>query len=79
MISLGLNCTYYIIYSDIRDSSSLIPLNKQIYRSELKFLLLVYNQSTNKPYGYNLLDLNQNTPEDFHVATDIFTVKVPYM
>jgi len=72
MRTLALNCTYYIIYRVVRDSSSLITLNKQIYPGAPKFLLSAYNQATNKPHGYILLDLNQNTPEDLRVVTDIF-------
>ena len=72
MRTLALNCTYYIIYRVVRDSSSLITLNRQVYPGEPKFLLSAYNQATNKPYGYILLDLNQNTPEDLRVVTDIF-------
>jgi hypothetical protein len=72
MRTLALSCTYYIIYRVICDSSSLITLNKEIYPGAPKFLLSAYNQATNKAYGYILLDLNQNTPEDLCVATDIF-------
>jgi hypothetical protein len=49
---LALKCTYYIIYRVVRDSSSLITLNKQTYPGDPKFLLSAYNQTTNKPYGY---------------------------
>ena len=72
MQTLALNCTIYIIYRVVRDSSSLITLNKQIYPGAPKFLLSAYTQATSKPYGYILLDLNQSTPEDLRVVTDIF-------
>ena len=72
MRTLALNCTVYIIYRVVRDSSSLITLNKQIYPGAPKFLLSAYTQATSKPYGYILLDLNQSTPEDLRVVTDIF-------
>ena len=39
MRKLALNCTYYIIYRVVRDSSSLITLNKQIHPGEQKFIL----------------------------------------
>jgi hypothetical protein len=58
MRTLTLNCTYYIIYRAVCDSRSLMTLNRQIYHGEPKFLLFAYNQATNKPYGYILLDLN---------------------
>ena len=56
----------------VRNSSSLLTPNKDIYPGEPTFLHLAYNQATNKPYGYILLDLNPNTPEKFRVDTDIF-------
>ena len=50
-----LNCIYCIIDRVVRDSSSLITLNKQIYPVEPKFLLLAYNQATNKFCGHVLV------------------------
>ena len=76
MRNLALNCTIYIIYQVILDSSSLITLNKQINPGAPKFLLSACTQATNKPYGYILLDLNQSTPEDLRVVTDIFNNEI---
>ena len=65
---LALNCTYYIIYRVICNSSSLIT-----YISWwTKFSTLLINAATNKFYGYFLLDFVQNTQEDLLVVTDIF-------
>lgn len=72
MRTLALNCTHYIVYKVVRDSSSLITLNKQIYPGQPKFLLSAYNQATSKPYGYIVIDLNQNTPEELRVISNIF-------
>jgi hypothetical protein len=81
MRTLALNCTCYVIYGVVRDSSSLITLSKQIYPGEPKFLLFAHNQVTNKPCHYILLDLNKNTPEELRVVTDIFdneiTIYIP--
>ena len=38
MRTLALNCTHYIIYSVVCDSSFLITLNKQIYPDALELI-----------------------------------------
>ena len=74
MRTLTLNYTYYIICRVVRVLSSLIALNKHIYSSEPKFLLSAYNEATSKICGYILLHLNQSTPEELGVVTDILTI-----
>lgn len=74
--NLALNTTYYIIYRVVRDSSSLITLNKQVFPGKPGFLLSAYNQATARPYGYIILDLNQNTRDDLRVISDIFDKEI---
>jgi len=78
MRTLAFNCTVYIIYKVVLDSSSLLNLNKQIYPRTKKFLLSAFSQATNKACGYILLDLSQNTPEDLRVVIDIFGNEIIY-
>ena len=74
--TLALKSSYCIIYSDVHDSISLITLLKQIYPGEPILLLSAYSLTTNKPWGYILLNLNQNKPEDLHVVIVIFNNKI---
>ena len=74
--TLALNCTYYVIYRVVRDSSFLITLDILIYPGEPKFLLSVHNQFKNIPFGYILQGLNQNKFDDLRVVTDVFNSKV---
>ena len=76
MRPLAFNCTYYIIYRVVLESSSLLSLNKRIYPDEPKFLLLAYNHAANKPCGYILFYLNQNTPKELRVVMNIFDNKI---
>ena len=69
--TLDLNCTYCILYRVAHDLSSLTTLSKEIYPAEQKCVLSAYNQATNKPYGYILLDINQNKLKDLGVVNDI--------
>jgi hypothetical protein len=74
--TLALNCTQYILYKVVCDSSSLVTLNKQFYLGQPKFLLSAYNQATSKPYGYIVIYLNQNTPEELHFISNIFDCEI---
>ena len=42
----------------------------------MKFSLWEYNQATNKPYGYILWDLIQNTTEELRVIIGVFDSEI---
>jgi len=56
------------------DNLFLIIFNEQVYSGELKFFPLAYNEATNKPYGFILLDLCLKTSEELRVVMDILTI-----
>ena len=47
-------------------------LGAQMYPKNSKFLVEAFEDATKIPYGYLLLDLRQDTPEDMRVRTTIF-------
>ena len=74
LLYFALNCNYYL--QDCSWFKFSLSLNKQIHPGELKFLFSTNNQATNKLYAYILLDLNQNTPGELRVVTDIFDSEI---
>ena len=72
MRTISLNSHYLVIFRNPRDKSQIIHLAKQMYPGNVKFLQQSYNDATSKPYGYLLIDLKPETPEEIRLRTSIF-------
>ena len=46
-------------------------LAKQMYPGRVKFVQEAFDDATSTPYGYILVDLKQDTPEDLRLRTSI--------
>lgn len=77
MRTISLNSHYLILLKNPRDKSQIINLSRQLYPTNLKFLQQVYQDATSKPYGYILLDLTPDTPEELRCRTLITPEDVP--
>ncbi len=72
MRNISLNSHYLVIFRNPRDKSQIIHLAKQMYPGNVKFLQQSFNDATSKPYGYLLVDLKSETPEEIRLRTSIF-------
>ena len=72
----SLNTQYMVLFKNPRDSSQVQVLARQMYPNESKFLVGAYQDATQRPYGYLLLDLRPETPTEFRVRTSIFSGEV---
>mgnify|MGYP000656997377 CR=1 FL=1 len=54
------------------DKLTAMNLAKQMYPQQVNGFMEVFNHATEKPHGYLFIDLDQNTPEDFRLRTNIF-------
>ena len=72
MRTISLNSHYLIIFRNPRDKSQINHLAKQMYPGNIKFLQQSYNDATSKPYGYVLVDLKPETPDEIRLRTKIF-------
>lgn len=70
--TISLNAKYLVLFKNVRDRSQFFPLARQLCPENPTQLLNVYKECTNKPYGYLMVDLNQETPDIFRFRTDIF-------
>jgi len=70
--TISLNCHYIVLLKNPREASQVMNLAKQIYPGNSKYMTEAYKDSTNKPYGYLLLDLTPDTPEEIRLRTRIF-------
>lgn len=73
---ISLNCNYITLFKNPRDSSQINQLARQVFPNKHRFLQGAYKQATERPHGYLLIDLTQNTPDELRVMTNIFPVQV---
>lgn len=72
MRTISLNSRYFTLIKNVRDSSSVINLAKQVFPYNGTFFVDAYRDATKLPYSYLFLDLSQECPEVLRVRTNIF-------
>ena len=60
-----------VIFKNPRDASQIANLAKQMYPGRGAFVQEAFADATASPYGYLLIDLKQNTPDDMRLRTSI--------
>lgn len=68
---ISLNAHYIIIFKSPRDSTQINVLARQICGSNWKFFISAFDQATDHPYGYLLVDLKQDTPIELRLRTRV--------
>ena len=69
--TISLNSQYMVIFKNPRDASQIANLAKQMYPGRGAFVQEAFADATASPYGYLLIDLKQNTPDDMRLRTSI--------
>ena len=69
--TISLNSQYMVIFKNPRDASQIANLAKQMYPGRGAFVQEAFTDATASPYGYLLIDLKQNTPDDLRLRTSI--------
>ena len=67
-----MNAHYIVVFKNPRDRSQIQHFARQLYPDNSKFIQEAYNDATNVPHGYLLIDLKQETPEYCRVRSCIF-------
>ena len=60
-----------VVFKNPRDVSQMTTLAKQMYLGRVKFVQEAFADATSTPYGYILVNLKQDTPEDLRLRTSI--------
>jgi hypothetical protein len=77
MRDISLNAKYTILFKNPRDKGQIHHLGRQIFPQHPNFLIDAYDQATERPHGYLILDFDQLTPEEQRVITGIFPPEIP--
>ena len=67
-----INSQYIVLMKNPADKLTPMNLAKQMYPYQVKGFMDAFNHATEKPHGYLLIDLDQNTPDEFRLRTNIF-------
>ena len=72
MRTISLNSQYLVLFKYPRDKTFVQHLGNQMHPKNTKLLVDAFDDATQAPYGYLLIDLRQETPEDMRIRTNIF-------
>ena len=77
--NMSLNSQYLILFKNRRDLSQVMHLGRQLYPRKSKYFQEVYEDTTRKPHSYLLIDLRNETPEDFRLRTQVLPGQIQYI
>jgi len=69
--TISLNCHYVIIMKNPRDKQQIQCLQKQSFPGKAKYFLESYTHSTSSNYGYLIIDLTQDTPDELRLSSNL--------
>lgn len=69
---VSLNASYIVLFKNPRDRAQVSHVARQIFPQDSKFLIEAYQNATQEPHEYLLIDCNQNVPDEFRFRAKIF-------
>jgi hypothetical protein len=74
---ISLNAKYLILLMNVRDKNQFTYLARQVFPEDSDGLYKAYLDATQRPHGYLVLDLSQDTDDRLRVRTNIFPSEYP--
>lgn len=71
--TISLNTNYLILFKNPRDNNQINVLGKQMYPGNTKYFMECYQDATNQPFGYLMIDYKAKTPEHFRLRTGLLS------
>jgi hypothetical protein len=71
--TMSLNAQYIVVFKSVRGSGQVSNLAGQIFPGHSKYMMEAYLDSTSKPFGYLLIDLKPQTPDELRLRSNIFS------
>lgn len=76
--NISLNCTFYILFRNLRDVQQTNKFFQQMCGSNSKAIQAVYKDATSRPHGYLFIDFSQSGHNLLRLRSDIFGEPVCY-
>ena len=70
--TISLNAHYLVLFKNRRDAGQFAIFARQMYPTCWKFAVEGYEDATNMPYGYLLVDLKPDQDEQYRLRTNVF-------
>lgn len=67
------NAEYLVLMKNPSDQLQVQTIARQLFPNNTKYFLEAYNDATEQPFSYLLVDLTQWTPENLRLRTKIFS------
>lgn len=77
--TITLNCHYLVLFKSPRDLSQVQHLASQMYPTKTRFFVESFKDATQQPFGYLLVDLKPDTPEEYRLRTGVFPGETSYV
>lgn len=75
--TISLNTKYLVLFKNPRDKLQIATLARQMYPGKTQFFLEAFQDATQNPYGYLIVDLNASTPDAYRLRTGLFPPEWP--
>ena len=76
---ISLNAKYLILFKNVRDKRQFSYLANQILPEDSSGLFKAYLDATTRPHGYLLLDLTQDSVDQYRFRTNIIPHEYPHI
>ena len=70
--TISLNTHYLVLFKNPRDASQITCLGRQIYPNDSKHFHEAFDDATQQPHNYLLMDFKQSTPEECRLRASVF-------
>lgn len=70
--TIQLNTGYLVLFKNVRDSSQLITLGRQMFPKRSQILIQAYEDVMKKPYGYLVIDMMARSDDKYRLRSHVF-------
>lgn len=77
MRTISLNAHYTVVFKSPKDKSQIMTLGRQMFPGNSSFLTSAYNDATDAPYSYLVIDSRPSTPDKLRIRAQVLGDESP--